>query len=104
MLRSRRGCRCAGVKSSPTTATRRTGAKNDAATAKCAADPPSASRTSPNGVLTVSNATEPTTRMDTSCAPRGQVFVEEDAEARPRVRRDRVYGRDDRVRERFAAP
>jgi len=51
------------VKSSPTTATRFTGAKNEAATAKYVAEPPRQRSAVPNGVVMRSNATLPTTRI-----------------------------------------
>ena len=51
-------------KSSPTTATRFTGVKKEAATAKNDALPPSTFSARPKGVSTVSYATLPTTRMD----------------------------------------
>ena len=50
-------------KSSPTRPTMWTSSKNDAASAKYVAAPPSIRSRSPNGVLTASNATEPTTVM-----------------------------------------
>src|SRR4051795_13369717 len=48
-------------KSSPTGPTTWTSSKNDAASEKCTAEPPSMRSRSPNGVLTASNAIEPTT-------------------------------------------
>ncbi len=58
-------------KSLPTTPTRFTGVKNEAATAKKEALPPSTFSARPKGVSTVSNATLPTTRMAfTSCTAR----------------------------------
>src|SRR5215216_1694501 len=48
-------------KSSPTGPTTRTSVKNDAASEKCTADPPSMRSRCPNGVCTASNAIEPTT-------------------------------------------
>ncbi len=51
-------------KSRPTMPTRFTGTKNDAATAKNDALPPSTFSARPNGVSTVSKATLPTTRID----------------------------------------
>src|ERR1700679_4160164 len=55
---------CSGRKSSPTTPTTRTLVKKLAARAKCVAAPPSTRSRLPLGVSRVSNATEPTTRMD----------------------------------------
>ena len=51
-------------KSSPTGPTTRTSVKKLAASEKCTAEPPSARSRSPKGVLTASNAIEPTTVMD----------------------------------------
>src|SRR3954452_25300419 len=48
-------------KSSPTGPTTRTSVKNDAASEKCTADPPSIRSRCPNGVCTASKAIEPTT-------------------------------------------
>ena len=48
-------------KSSPTGPTTRTSSKNDAASAKCVAAPPSIRSRDPDGVLTASYAIEPTT-------------------------------------------
>src|SRR3954469_5375420 len=48
-------------KSSPTGPTTRTSVKNDAASEKCTAEPPSMRSRCPNGVCTASNAIEPTT-------------------------------------------
>jgi hypothetical protein len=56
------------LKSSPTTATRFTGVKKEAATEKNDALPPSTFSARPKGVSTVSYATLPTTRID--MAPR----------------------------------
>src|SRR5512143_3260855 len=55
---------CSSPKSWPTTPTRFTGVKNDAASEKNEALPPSTRSARPNGVSTVSYATLPTTRMD----------------------------------------
>ena len=60
--------RCSGGKSSPTTATMRTGAKWQAESEKYEAEPPSASPDSPNGVRTESSATEPTTTISAGAA------------------------------------
>ena len=54
MGRSRKAASCSSPKSSPTTATRLTGAKKDAATEKNEALPPSTCSARPNGVSTVS--------------------------------------------------
>ena len=51
-------------KSSPTGPTTCTSSKNDAASAKCTAEPPSIRSRDPNGVVTASNAIEPTTVTD----------------------------------------
>src|SRR5436190_12732397 len=59
-----RSCRTAyssSPKSSPTGPTTRTSVKNDAASEKCTAEPPSMRSRCPNGVCTASNAIEPTT-------------------------------------------
>src|SRR3954449_10156137 len=48
-------------KSSPTGPTTRTSVKKLAASEKCTAEPPSMRSRSPNGVLTASNAIDPTT-------------------------------------------
>src|SRR5829696_2284089 len=48
-------------KSSPTGPTTRTSLKNDAASEKCTAEPPSMRSRSPKGVLTASKAIDPTT-------------------------------------------
>ena len=48
-------------KSSPTGPTTRTSLKNDAASEKCTAEPPSMRSRSPNGVRTASKAMDPTT-------------------------------------------
>src|SRR4051795_12693451 len=48
-------------KSSPTGPTTRTSVKNDAASEKCTADPPSIFSRCPNGVCTASKAIDPTT-------------------------------------------
>src|SRR5437879_5363023 len=62
----------ASPKSSPTGPTTRTSSKNDAASEKCTADPPSRRSRSPNGVLTASNAIEPTTVMLMAPEPTGR--------------------------------
>src|SRR5258708_26890732 len=54
---------CASPKSRPTTPTRFTGAKKEAATAKKDALPPSTRSARPKGVSTVSYATLPTTSI-----------------------------------------
>ena len=51
-------------KSSPTGPTTRTSVKNDEASEKCTAEPPSIFSRLPNGVETASNAIEPTTVSD----------------------------------------
>src|SRR3954453_16488683 len=51
----------ASPKSSPTGPTTRMPVKNDAASEKCTADPPSMRSRCPNGVCTASKAIEPTT-------------------------------------------
>ena len=51
----------ASPKSSPTGPTTRTSVKNEAASEKCTAEPPSIRSRSPNGVLTASKAMDPTT-------------------------------------------
>ena len=56
-------------KSSPTTATRRTSVKKDAATLKNVAAPPTMRDTSPAGVRTESSATEPTVRIGRAAEP-----------------------------------
>src|SRR3989344_7148256 len=60
-----RNRRCSWGKSSPTTATRDTSVKKPAATEKYVAEPPRTSWAWPKGVLTESNATEPTTSSPT---------------------------------------
>ena len=57
-----------GPKSSPTGPTTLTSVKKLAASAKCTAEPPSMRSRAPNGVVTLSNAIEPTTVRDTSAA------------------------------------
>src|SRR5712692_9453344 len=64
MPRPRRAPSSFSPKSLPTTATRFTGTKNEAATAKNDALPPRTFSARPNGVSTVSYATLPTTRTD----------------------------------------
>ena len=54
----------AAPKSLPTGPTTRTSAKKLAASEKCTAEPPSMRSRSPNGVLTESNAIDPTTVSD----------------------------------------
>src|SRR6185503_7703623 len=76
MGRPRKADIAVSLKSSPTTATRFTGAKKEAATAKNDALPPSTFSAVPNGVSTVSYATLPTTRIDmpvlsSACTPEG---------------------------------
>src|SRR4051794_33725490 len=61
MPRSRRIASSSSPKSSPTGPTARTSEKNDAASEKCTAVPPSMRSRSPNGVRTASNAIDPTT-------------------------------------------
>jgi hypothetical protein len=61
---------CASGKSSPTVATRCTEVKKLAEYEKYVAEPPSASCTLPNGVSTLSSATEPTTRRSAMFASR----------------------------------
>src|SRR3954453_5796228 len=59
-----RPCRtayCSSPKSSPTGPTTRTSVKNDAASEKCTAEPPSMRSRCPNGVCTASKAIDPTT-------------------------------------------
>src|SRR3954447_4650027 len=59
-----RPCRtayCSSPKSSPTGPTTRTSVKNDAASEKCTAEPPSMRSRCPKGVFTASKAIEPTT-------------------------------------------
>ena len=51
----------ASPKSSPTGPTTRTSSRNEAASAKCTAEPPSMRSRSPHGVLTASKAIDPTT-------------------------------------------
>src|SRR6266508_1732761 len=55
---------CSSLKSSPTGPTTWTSVKKLAESAKCTAEPPSMRSRSPNGVLTESNAIEPTTVSD----------------------------------------
>ena len=64
MLRPAKAASCFSPKSDPTTPTRLTGTKKEAATAKKDALPPSTRSARPKGVSTVSKATLPTTRMD----------------------------------------
>src|SRR4051794_16248812 len=59
--RSRSTAYSSSPKSSPTGPTTRTSPKKLAASEKCTAEPPSMRSRSPNGVLTASNAIEPTT-------------------------------------------
>src|SRR5258708_17742177 len=61
--RPRKAASCASPKSRPTTPTRFTGAKKEAATAKKDAVPPSTRSARPKGVSTVSYATLPTTSI-----------------------------------------
>src|ERR1041384_6544109 len=63
--RSRKTASSGGPKSSPTTATTLTPVKKEAATLKYVPDPPNIRSLSPKGVLIESNATEPTTKIDT---------------------------------------
>src|SRR5712691_5708936 len=65
MPRPRKAASSLSPKSRPTTPTRFTGTKNDAATEKNDALPPRTRSARPKGVSTVSYATLPTTRMDT---------------------------------------
>src|SRR5205814_1488090 len=104
--RSARSRRWASGKSSPTAATRRTWVKKLAEYAKYVAEPPSASRTLPKGVSTLSSATEPTTRRSPTTAPLGRrapapltrkVLVEQEPQALPRPPRERLRMRDDRI-------
>src|SRR5437867_3432717 len=62
--RERRSSKCSSPKSSPTGPTTWTFVKKLAESAKCTAEPPSIRSRSPNGVLTESNAIEPTTVSD----------------------------------------
>ena len=62
--RARRTAYSSSPKSSPTGPTTWTSSKNDAASAKCTADPPSIRSRLPNGVFTASNAIDPTTVRD----------------------------------------
>src|SRR3989440_5684514 len=64
--RSRRTAYSSSPKSSPTGPTTRTSVKKLAASEKWTAEPPSMRSRSPNGVLTESNAIEPTTVSDMS--------------------------------------
>src|SRR5438874_6379613 len=59
--RARRAAYSASPKSSPTGPTTRTSVKKDADSAKWTAEPPSIRSRAPNGVVTVSNAIDPTT-------------------------------------------
>src|SRR5262249_17444298 len=93
-----RRSRCARGKSSPTAATTRTGAKKLAAYEKYVADPPRASFTSPNGVFTLSSATDPTTTRSATGGPpraRREVPVEQEGQALSGPRRERRRRRDD---------
>jgi eukaryotic-like serine/threonine-protein kinase len=67
----RRKATCASGKSVPTTAVSRTGARNDAATEKYEAAPPSTSSRLAPAVSTVSSATEPTTSRAEDAARSG---------------------------------
>src|SRR5918996_1410383 len=65
-----RACRTSyPSKSSPTGPTTRTSVKKLAAREKCTAEPPSMRSRSPNGVLTESNAIEPTAVSDKRSLP-----------------------------------
>src|SRR5207245_1565118 len=92
-------------KSSPTTATRFTGAKNDAATAKNDALPPRTFSARPNGVSTVSYATLPTTRMDMSQSlPVGpHVPADDGGQVALELGRHQLRRRDQGVRQRVRA-
>src|SRR6266550_3303425 len=79
--------RAARGKSLPTTPTTCTGWRMDPATLKNTAEPPSASAVSPNGVVTESRATDPTTRSDTLHPVRGA-----DAHEREAVRQHLAHG------------
>ena len=59
--RARRTSYSSGPKRSPTGPTTRTSSKNDAASAKWTAEPPSIRSRAPNGVRTASKAIDPTT-------------------------------------------
>src|ERR1035437_1582890 len=77
---------CSSPKSSPTGPTTRTSSKKEAASAKCTAAPPSIRSRSPNGVLTVSYAIDPTTVIGMGAhlrAPRAYVMAGDRAAAWP---------------------
>src|SRR5687768_5811068 len=84
-------------KSSPTTATRFTGAKNDAATEKKEALPPSTRSARPNGVSTVSYATLPTTRIDIRRSPSSHVFPDDGGQVPLDLRGHELRRRDQGV-------
>ncbi len=67
-LRAWRTAYSSSPKSSPTGPTTWTTSKNDAASEKCTAEPPSIRSRLPNGVVTASNAIDPTTVTDISRA------------------------------------
>src|ERR1051325_12175972 len=88
MSRPAKTAMSSSVRSSPTTATRSTGEKNDAATEKYVAEPPRQRSTFPNGVSSASNATLPTTRMDMG-SPSLDVFADDRREVVLHARGDR---------------
>src|SRR5437773_3952254 len=99
MLRPRKARSCASPKSRPTTATRLTGTKNEAATEKKDALPPSTRSARPKGVSTVSNATLPTTSMaiqSPGCSL--HVLADDGEELLLDLLRDEVRGGDEGVR------
>src|SRR5580765_218188 len=98
--RERRNSSSLFGKSLPTTATTDTGAKKLAATEKNVAEPPRTFSTLPNGVSTLSNATEPTTTIFTSRS--SKVFSGDDAQPVPRLRGNPRPVSDDRLRQRGA--
>src|SRR5437773_10611817 len=100
--RPRKRSRCSRGKSSPTVASRRTPVKKLAAYEKNVAEPPRASRTAPNGVATLSSATDPTTRRSGTAAAfllDRQVLADEQLQPPARGERDRLGIGDDRVPE-----
>src|SRR6266542_5582700 len=105
--RPRSSSRCSRGKSLPTAPTTRTWLKKLAEYEKYVADPPRASLTLPNGVWTLSSATEPTTTRSATPGyfPRCREMPgEEQVEALPGPRREVLRSGDDRVPERLRAP